>query len=302
MLCIGSNVRKGMKYKVSVIIPFFNALTHIEECAKSIINQTLEDIEILFVDDFSTDGTKEYLLNISQDNPKIKIIDNLNKGAANARNLGIKLAAGEYLSFLDADDVFDLNMLEEMYEKSKTLNLDILICPWRYLGENKEIKKGLTLPSHYKEDDVFNHSTYPNSIFQLTSPNAWSKIYARKFILNENRRFQSLTSCNDIYFSYTSLVAAKRIGILNQSFVSYRYNSNSSISSSRGKQFRNLFLALEHIREYLKEVDKLSTLRQSYLKRSLDCLAYECQFIPSYALDDFANLASDFISTGSNSK
>ena len=115
--------------KVSVIMAVYNAERYLRQALESVCQQTLRDIEIICVDDGSTDGSMEILKEFAGQDDRIKILQHLEKtdGAAAARNMGLQAARGEYLSFLDADDWFEPDMLEKAYEKASLRELDVLI-------------------------------------------------------------------------------------------------------------------------------------------------------------------------------
>ena len=157
--------------KVSVIIPIFNVEDYLEECLNSVVNQTLKDIEIICINDGSTDGSLE-ILN-SMDDERITIIDQENRGASAARNVGIKHATGEYICFVDSDDYLEPTALEETYGIAKEKSLDILI--FKLL--NFDDKTHETHTTNYYEmdklkskvnDSVFSHEDIPKLLFKLS--------------------------------------------------------------------------------------------------------------------------------------
>ena len=121
--------------KVSVIIPVYNVEKYLRECLNSVINQTLKDIEIILVDDGSTDSSLSICQEYAKKDDRIIVLTQQNQGAAVARNNGIKIAKGEYLSILDSDDYFDLSMLEKLYNKAVKDDLDITICRAQALND-----------------------------------------------------------------------------------------------------------------------------------------------------------------------
>ena len=129
-----------MKIKVSVIIPVYNTEDYLKECIESLVNQTLREIEILIVNDGSTDSSLEIMKEFKNKYPNIiKIFDKVNGGQASARNYALPFAQGEYLGFVDSDDWVDSTMYEEMYEKAELHNED---GAWQMIfGVN-------TIPSH----------------------------------------------------------------------------------------------------------------------------------------------------------
>ena len=113
--------------KISVIVPIYNDDRYLHECLDSIINQTFEDIEIICVNDGSTDESLNILKQYESRDCRVKVISQENKGVGAARNAGIKIASGEYIYFIDADDFLELTGLEEMYDLSQQMDLDLLI-------------------------------------------------------------------------------------------------------------------------------------------------------------------------------
>ena len=113
--------------KVSVIIPVYNTEPYLRECLDSVINQTLRDIEIICVDDGSTDGSLAILREYQEKDSRVSVYMQPNLNAGAARNHGLRYAKGEYLSFLDSDDFFERNMLETAYEYAKRQNAEICI-------------------------------------------------------------------------------------------------------------------------------------------------------------------------------
>ena len=117
--------------KISVIIPVFNSEKYLKKCLDTVLLQTLSDIEIICIDDGSTDSSLQILQQYSRKDHRFKIIFQSHEGAGSARNKGLAIAQGEYLSFLDSDDFFEPDMLEQMYNCSKKYNTDIVVCKSR---------------------------------------------------------------------------------------------------------------------------------------------------------------------------
>ena len=114
--------------KVSIIIPVYNVEQYLPKCLDSIINQTLKDIEIICINDGSTDNSLSILKEYASKDDRMIIIDKENKGQGIARNLGIKKAKGKYIGFVDPDDWVDIQMFEKMYNQAQKLNSEIVIC------------------------------------------------------------------------------------------------------------------------------------------------------------------------------
>ena len=117
-----------MGTKVSVILPVYNVSDYLRQCMDSIVGQTLKDIEIICVDDGSTDDSLAILKEYEAKDQRVKVIQQANAGAGAARNKGLEIATGEYLSFLDSDDFVDVNMYEQLYLKAKAKDIDVVYC------------------------------------------------------------------------------------------------------------------------------------------------------------------------------
>ena len=161
--------------KVSVIIPVNNTEKYITKCLDSVINQTLKDIEIICVNDSSTDNSLSILKEYAKKDNRLKLIDlPQNQGAGDAKNAGLKLVQGEYLGFVDSDDYIDLNYYEELYNKAKENDADIVKSKLLML-EFDGTKKRSNLNSLIKEKSKFYFS------FEYTSA-----IYKSSLILDNN--------------------------------------------------------------------------------------------------------------------
>ena len=123
--------------KVSVIVPVYNSSTYIDKCMTSLVNQTLDDIEIIVIDDGSNDDTLKKLEKYKR---KIKLIKQKNSGVASARNKGLMNATGEYIAFVDSDDWIEQDMFQVMYNKAMEKNYDAVECDFKYVDDNKEWK------------------------------------------------------------------------------------------------------------------------------------------------------------------
>ena len=132
--------------KVSVIVPVYNVENYIEKCIDSLLGQTLEDIEIIIVNDGSTDNSKDKIMPYIENFPnKIKYLEKQNGGLSSARNYGMPSATGEYIAFLDSDDYVEYDMYEKLYNKAKSEDFDVTVCNVNYIYDNytKEVTSNL---------------------------------------------------------------------------------------------------------------------------------------------------------------
>ena len=260
--------------KVSVVIPVYNVENYLSECLDSVINQTLKDIEIICVNDGSTDNSLAILKEYAQKDERIKIITQQNQGGAIARNNGLKKIIGEYVIFLDSDDVFDLTMLEKMYNRAVETSADVTVCDSRYFISdiNKTYKTYGIRYDKLPDMKVFSPSMIPHyNIYQAFVGWAWDKLYRKDFILDVGLEFQNLRSSDDMYFSYISLVLSKRIALLKEPLVFYRKNNPSSIGATRTKFSTCFYEALLAMKEYLIQKELFELYKISYYNYVLEC-------------------------------
>ncbi|WP_372518637.1 glycosyltransferase family 2 protein [Candidatus Ruminimicrobiellum ovillum] len=190
-----------MQPAISVIIPVFNTEKYIGNCINSIIGQTLKDIEIICVNDCSADNSLKILQDFSKRDIRIKIINlNENKGVSNARNTGMDIAQGEYIYFIDSDDWIDENYLEEMLNKIKETNSDVIINANFVKEYDNKAKKAYGTFNFLTRD----FECFDSKIIQrFFPPVIWTRLYKREYLNQYNFKFPSIKcGAEDIYFAY----------------------------------------------------------------------------------------------------
>ena len=173
------------KVKVSVVMPVYNAEEYLNETLECLTHQTMKEIEIICVDDGSKDSSLEILKKYSEKDDRIKILHQKNLYAGVARNNGLKEAKGEYIIFLDSDDLFELDLLEKTYKKGKEINADIVLFNAdHYNTRTKEymMVKHLLRTDLIGDNEVFSRQTIPDFLFQVTTPCPWTKLYRKNYI------------------------------------------------------------------------------------------------------------------------
>lgn len=183
--------------KVSIILPVFNLETHLKQCLNDLTNQTLKEIEIICINDGSTDNSLEILKKYAKSDNRIKIINIANSGAAAARDLGLKIAQGEYVGFMDGDDRIDLNFYETLYNKALNTGADIARCTYKYkYPHNKLINSEINRIIEKRAADNQNLNINEHSCV------IWNAIYNLNFLKRNNINFdQNLKMCHDIPFT-----------------------------------------------------------------------------------------------------
>jgi glycosyltransferase involved in cell wall biosynthesis/acetyltransferase-like isoleucine patch superfamily enzyme len=263
--------------KVSVIIPVHNVEKYLEECLNSIVNQTLKDIEIICVNDGSTDKSSDILEKFAAKDDRITIINQENQGAGVARNKGLKIAKGEYLSFLDADDFFELDMLEKVYKFSSKNSLDIAVYGVNTFNDKtSEIKKHrLRYPKEYlPKKNIFNYKDFPKYVFNTFQNWTWNKLFKTSFILENNIQFQELFRTNDLLFTCKALVKAKRISVLDDRLVYYRIEHESHCQNTNHEHPFDFYHAMIALKSFLIDEKIFQNVEQSFVNHATSGCLY----------------------------
>lgn len=208
------------KPKISIIIPIFNAEKYIDECINSLEKQTLQDMEIICINDGSTDNTQEKLENHTDN--KIKIYNQENSGPGKARNNAIIRVTGKYILFLDSDDWLEPNTLERLYNNAKTNNSDlVLFNAVEHLPDNKYHNRIYNLPENNYENFSFNY-TYNKNLVMNSYQVVCTKLHKTSFIKENNIKFNENGQFEDVMFHIESMIKAKRISYVPDILYHYR--------------------------------------------------------------------------------
>lgn len=272
--------------KVSVIIPVYNVEEYLRQCLDSVINQTLKEIEIICVDDGSTDSSLEILKEYAAKDHRITLITQQNLHAGVARNAGLTVAKGEYLSFLDSDDFFELNMLEETYNKAIKDNSDIVIFNF-YNYDNISKTEKTSYAYDKKFLNTFSPKKFKDYIYFISTPAPWNKIFKSSLIKNESLKFENLQSCNDITFVNSALSFATNISVVNKYFVHYRNNLTSNISANRVSMPINILLAFSKLKYNLLKKNVYNLFEQNFKTQLIIRAISEVKYSDSVVKDKF---------------
>ncbi len=234
--------------KVSVIMPVYNVEKYLRQALNSVLEQTLKDIEVICVDDGSSDESLNILREYEEKDRRIKVITQNNMHAGVARNNGMKVARGEYYAFLDSDDFFEPEMLEKEYNKCKKYDADICICGYdRYDVRTREFIRQ-HIPSK-TDKECFNADSVLH-IFGVTNPAPWNKLFSARFVKESGIEFQSLTRANDVFFTFSALVLARKIVAIREVYAHYRIGMGTNLQANNEAtpdNFIKAFLALKDL-------------------------------------------------------
>lgn len=235
--------------KVSVVVPVYNAREFLKECLDSLVNQTLQDIEIIAVNDGSTDDSLEILKEYeTKYASKLRVFSKENGGQATARNMGIAKCEGEYIGFVDSDDYVALDMYEKMYAVAKKDGCDYVECEYKYMKveQDKSLKE---LPC-YGNVRAFGERK-EMFIDPLVSP--WNKLYRAELLKEKDIIFPEGVIYEDTAFFVKGIPHIQKMGFVPEAFVYHFLRENSTMNSNKAKRVGNIFPVLEDIWNYYEE-------------------------------------------------
>lgn len=224
-----------MKELVSVVIPCYNVEKFISECLDGFMSQTWNNIEVICVDDGSTDHTAEIILDYCEKDSRIRLIKQKNLYAGVARNNGLSCANGDYIFFFDGDDFCEKETIEELVNSSRRCDADIAVCDMRHYDNvsGQYINTaGFLRTSYLREfEDLgyINSSIIPDYILMFAFSGPTNKLYRKDFLDKTGLLFQDSRRDNDEYFVLTSLAVAERISWVEKKLVTYRINNPWSL-------------------------------------------------------------------------
>lgn len=256
--------------KISIIVPIYNGEKYIINTLDSILNQSLKEIEVLAINDGSTDNTKNILDSYSKKSDRIRVIHQENNGVSATRNKGILLAQGEYIGFVDADDLIDADMYKKLYEKASCNDADIAIC-----GFTEEDLKGNILRKYeYQHCNIILRNSEIRSEFKksldtkrepLGGAAIWNKIFKRSLLVDNNIFIdENITVGEDFCLNIACFDKARTVvGVSNKFYHYMNINPNSIMSKIDDKKFYNFINGRKAILKKLSDFDFYS---EEYLR------------------------------------
>lgn len=253
-----------MKPKVSIIVPIYNVEKYLERCLDSLLSQTIKNFEIIAVNDGSTDSCSEILHEYAEKDSRIKVLEKKNGGVSSARNVGLTIASGEFIGFVDPDDWVEPDMYETMYHTANRENVDIVMCSYiREFGSHSKEKK-FNLPNLER----FNREELKSKILRrLVGPlneeighpemldswgTVWSKLYRSEIVKENGLTFTDLSEIGtneDSLFNMEAFFYAQNFCFINKPFYHYWRVNDSSVTSGYKPQlliqYLNLYQRIE---------------------------------------------------------
>lgn len=206
--------------KISIIVPIYNSETYLRRCLISLINQKYNNLEIILVNDGSTDNSLSICKEYEKKDSRIKLINQLNKGVAHTRNIGLDVATGDYITFVDSDDFIDKNMYSELIENIDSC--DIAVCRYVILKNDSRIYTNYK----YNNDIIEKEDIIPLFLQgDVLTAHLWNKLYKKE--LFNNIRFKNYNMLEDLDVMYRILDKCEKVKYLKKDYYYYNYNENS---------------------------------------------------------------------------
>lgn len=251
---------------VSVIIPSYNSERFIGACLESVLSQSLHDIEVIVVDDGSTDATFSIIEDYARKDSRVTAIKQQNSFAGVARNNGMKHAIGDYLYFLDSDDFIDGSALESMVSAAQGCDADVVVCKSRRYSMKNEATEPITYALRdYKLNTPLSQKDIAATLFRSVVGWPWDKLFKRSFILENGLEYQSLRSTNDAFFVFMAMALAKTTYCLDKELVTHRVDNKLSVSNTRKKSWNNALIAMDSIGERLRDEGIYELFERTYV-------------------------------------
>ncbi len=244
---------------ISVIIPVYNVEKYLRQCLDSVINQTFKDIEIIVINDCSTDNSLQIIEDFADKYNNIKVINNKkNEGLYKTRNIGLEIAAGQYIGFVDSDDYIEKNMYEIMYLKAKDTNADIISCNYFIIFCNtkgKETLKKIDFSHSIQLLEISKNKLVGAEDILFDTPVSWNKIFRKDFLTKNRIKFDSeIKTTYDAYFNRICFFKADKIVYIPDFLYFYRKFRKESIRNKKDiKNIHDFFTVSQSLINYVKE-------------------------------------------------
>ena len=255
--------------KVSVIVPVYNVEKYIDKCLNSLVNQTLQDIEIIVVNDGSPDNSQKIIDRYVRDYPdKVKSYIKENGGQGSARNFGVGLSSSDFISFVDSDDYIENDMIEKMYNVITRTKCDIVVCGSNVVDDNYNIVSQ-TFP---------NNRVFSNKIekYLFSDVCVWNKMIRKSIVLNSNLEFRNKVWYEDLDYTYKLLNLSDNIEFIDENLYNYLLRDNSTMNNNNINRNLEIFLALDEMISYSKSKNNFNKFYQE-----IEFLAIDHIFISS---------------------
>lgn len=276
--------------KISIIVPIYNVEKYLVQCIESLINQSYWNLEIILVNDGSTDSSGEICDYYSKKDSRIKVIHKINEGVSIARNTGLQNASGEYVAFVDGDDFLDINIYLKLFKIINNSKYDLVMCRFyksfnssENVIENEPLKDG-----EYVKDEIFEKLILPmigndfgNTGKALIMGAIWRCLYKREIIIKNKIQFPIIKIAEDMLFHLNYLCYCNYVYVLGEPLYFYRFNEVSATRKYIDSLWETLQIQIKMVRDMLIKFNLLNTESEERLKSNTFyfiswCFTNEC--------------------------
>lgn len=266
---------------VSVIIPVYNTEKYLRQCLDNVVNQTLKDIEIICVDDGSTDDSLRILREYAEKDVRMRVLTQELSNAGAARNHGLRYARGKYLSFLDSDDFFELDMLEKACRLAEETNAEIVVFDFDcYFESSKQFIPAWTTLPEASSDKVFIGEEVRKNAFVTFSSMAWDKLFLTEFVRESSLSFQEQHNVNDLYFVYSAIAKSDKIAVYNEVLAHYRKRAGGLVFNAWWSSWKCFYDAYMRLKEKLEDWDIFPVYERTFANSSLNLAIVRLEAAP----------------------
>lgn len=265
--------------KVSIVVPIYNLEKYVPRCLDALVNQTLEDIEILCVDDGSKDSAPQIIEDYKARYPeKVKTFHKENGGEWSARTYGLKHATGEYVGFIDSDDVPEVTWAEKLYNAAKKNDADIAFSGY----DRVDLDTGKTVSTEMTQHGTMNKDVdWHDDFIVYANPSLWNKLYRREIV--KDLEFLPFRGCNDtLFLIHSYMYGAKKLTFIPDVLYHYYLRSSSQIHNMNEKDIENLKKYFLVTKEHAKEIGKWEEYEDNLSTMVFLHMAISWAFMVSY--------------------
>ena len=254
-----------MNYNVSVIVPVYNVELYIEQCLKSIFNQTLKNIQVIIVNDGSTDKSETVINKFIGKYDNVEYINQKNQGVSISRNTALKYVKGEYVLFVDPDDYLAEDCIEKMYKKANNIDADIVISGYKKVFDDTIAGIDEDIILELNHNNIYEGKMLAEKMLELEiSGYLWDKLFKKSFLDKYDFGFEPKRYVQDWYPVFKQIYHSRRVGIINEPLYYYRQRGTSTVNKNNNKLIQDFHYATSSILKYV-ELNNLDLDQESII-------------------------------------
>lgn len=258
--------------KVSVVMPIYNAGDYLTRAIGDVLRQSLTELELICVNDGSTDNSLSIIKSFMKKDQRIKLINQQNAGTSVARNVGIEAACGQYIIFLDADDFYEKNLLKLLYDAAQKDNLDVAVARFDIYNDSQD---KYSVPMEEPHSGIFvggsvtSKNEHPDFILSSTTGYVWNKLFRTTFVKNMELAFDpELYVFEDVCFVCSALALAERVARIDDTLIHHRVYTEQSRARLFRKYYSQVPVVYKKLKDFLIQRGLYIPLKKGYLNFS----------------------------------